>query len=440
MKPSKIFVLDTNVILYDFRCIYNFQENDIVIPITVLEELDKFKKGNEQVNFNAREFVRVIDRLSGDKIFREGIPLGKDLGKLSVVLYKPLPQGVQDALGEMIPDHKILAAAYYIKHQYPDSITALVTKDVNLRLKAKAFSIDAQDYLSGRVKNVEHISKNITLINYLTDEQIGNLYETSPQSQKHHLLKEQPFANQCFQIEGARSSALARYNAVTRSLVPVKKQRIYGIEPRNIEQSFALNVLLDPYIKLIALTGGAGTGKTLLALAAALHQKNDYDDILLSRPVIPLQNQDLGFLPGNIKEKLSPYMLPLYDNLTVIKNSVKPNSKELQRIAEMEKEERLSITPLAYIRGRSLSNTVFIIDEAQNLTPHEVKTIITRAGENTKMIFTGDVYQIDSPYLDIHSNGLTHLCYKLRGEALFAHVNLVKGERSALADVASKKL
>ncbi len=439
MKHPKIFVLDTNVILYDYQCIYNFQDNNIVIPITVLEELDKFKKGNEQINYNAREFVRIIDRLSGNQMFKEGVPLGKGLGRLSVALYKPFPQEIQDTLGEMIPDHRILATAYFIKHQHPDKVTALVTKDVNLRLKAKAFSVDAQDYLSGRVKDVDLLSKNIVTLTDITDEQIAALYNKSG-SLKFPKPAMEPRANQFFKLQGTRSSALTRYKTSDQSLHLSQKQRIYGIEPRNVEQTFALDILLDPSIKLAALTGGSGTGKTLLALAAALYQENDYDDILLSRPVIPLQNQDMGFLPGNIKDKLSPYMLPLFDNLTVIKNAVKPTSKELQHILDMEREERLNITPLAYIRGRSLSNTFFIIDEAQNLTPHEVKTIITRAGENTKMIFTGDVYQIDSPYLDVHSNGLTHLCEKMQGESLFAHVNLVKGERSQLAEIASNKL
>ncbi|HPS96415.1 MAG TPA: PhoH family protein, partial [Bacteroidales bacterium] len=217
-------------------------------------------------------------------------------------------------------------------------------------------------------------------------------------------------------------------------------QKAYGIDSRNDEQAFALDALLNPDIKLVSLTGTAGTGKTLLALAAAVEQEEQYDQILLSRPVIPLQNQDMGFLPGDVKDKLGPYMLPLFDNLTVIKKSFKSTSREAIKIEEMLRSEKLLISPLAYIRGRSLSNVFFIIDEAQNLTPHEVKTIITRAGEGSKLVFTGDIYQIDSPYLDIHSNGLTHLGDKLYGQELFAHINLIKGERSELSELAGKLL
>ena len=220
----------------------------------------------------------------------------------------------------------------------------------------------------------------------------------------------------------------------------VKKKRIYGIEPRNAEQTFSFDSLLRPEISLISLTGKAGTGKTLLALAAALQQTGMYDQIFLARPIVPLANRDLGFLPGDVNEKIGPYMLPLFDNLGVIKHQFSSNSKEVMRIEELLKDERLVITPLAYIRGRSLSNVFFIVDEAQNLTPHEVKTIITRAGEGTKFVFTGDIHQIDSPYLDTTSNGLSYLTDKMKGQDLFAHVNLVKGERSTLAELASDLL
>ena len=233
---------------------------------------------------------------------------------------------------------------------------------------------------------------------------------------------------------------LAKYHNSTESLIAVKKQKAYGIEARNDEQHFALDALLDPDVKLVSLTGMAGTGKTILALAAALAQEQNYEQILLARPVIPLQNQEMGFLPGDVKEKLAPYMLPLFDNLAVIKRAHKPSSREAVRIEEMLKNEKLMISPLAYIRGRSLSDVFFIIDEAQNLTPHEVKTIITRAGENAKLVFTGDIHQIDSPFLDIHSNGLTHLGEKMYGQEIFEHVNLTKGERSELSELASRLL
>jgi PhoH-like ATPase len=248
--------------------------------------------------------------------------------------------------------------------------------------------------------------------------------------------------NQLFKIEREEGShpVLARYSSESDSLIGVKKIKSYGIEARNDEQAFALEALLNPDIKLVSLTGMAGTGKTLLALAAAIEQEQAFDQILLSRPVIPLQNQDMGFLPGDIKEKLGPYMLPLFDNLSVIKNSFRDTSKEVVRIEEMLRTEKLLISPLAYIRGRSLSNVFFIVDEAQNLTPHEIKTIITRAGEGSKLVFTGDIHQIDSPYLDIHSNGLTHLSEKMYGQELFCHINLTKGERSELSELAGKLL
>jgi PhoH-like ATPase len=220
----------------------------------------------------------------------------------------------------------------------------------------------------------------------------------------------------------------------------VEKKTAYGIKPRNAEQTFSLDALFNPEIKLVALTGKAGTGKTLLALAAALEQHKNFGQILLARPIVALSNRDLGFLPGDAQEKISPYMQPLFDNLSVIKHSYNARSMEYQKIEELLKEEQLIITPLAYIRGRSLSNSYFIIDEAQNLTPHEIKTIITRAGEGTKLVFTGDLQQIDSPYLDMKSNGLAYMTEKMRNHEIFAHVNLIKGERSYLAELASDLL
>jgi PhoH-like ATPase len=243
-----------------------------------------------------------------------------------------------------------------------------------------------------------------------------------------------------FIVRNEKTSALARYNRRTSNLEKVEKLRCYGIEPRNAEQTFSLNALMDPEIQLVALTGKAGTGKTLLALAAALQQEKDFETIYLARPIVPLANRDLGFLPGDVNEKIGPYMQPLYDNLSFIKHKLKVQSKEATKIDEMQKNEKLQITPLAYIRGRSLSNAFFIVDEAQNLTPHEVKTIITRAGEGTKMVFTGDIQQIDSPYLDSFSNGLSYLTNKMQGQEIFAHIHLLKGERSYLADLAGTLL
>ncbi|MDR1416983.1 MAG: PhoH family protein [Prevotellaceae bacterium] len=439
-KPPKTFVLDTNVILHDYRCIYNFQDNNLVIPIVVLEELDKFKKGNEQINYNAREFVRILDSIAGNHVFGDGVALGKNLGKLRVATGRPFTQEMVDSFDEVTPDHRILAVAYDEKKSNPRRITVLVSKDINLRMKAKSLGIDAQDYLSGQVKNVDYLKKDIGVA-AVSEAQIAALYAGSEGLDATKLkLKLKPHANQLFLLKSGEASALACYNKQSDRLKRVDKARAYGIEPRNSEQTFAMHVLMNTDIQLVSLTGIAGTGKTLLALAAALAQEGKYDQILLSRPVIPLQNQDMGFLPGAINEKLMPYMLPLYDNLAVIKSKLKPTSREAVHIEELQKQNKLMITPLAYIRGRSLSNTFFIIDEAQNLTPHEVKTIVTRAGEGTKMVFTGDIQQIDSPYLDIRSNGLTHLSDRMIGEEIFAHVNLIKGERSELAELAGKKL
>jgi PhoH-like ATPase len=241
-------------------------------------------------------------------------------------------------------------------------------------------------------------------------------------------------------LKSQRNSVLARYNPFTSKIVKVEKQVCSGIQPRNAEQAFAFEVLTDPDIKLVAITGKAGTGKTLLALAAALKQHEIYDQVLLARPIVALANRDLGYLPGDEQQKIAPYMQPLFDNLTVIKNQLTYGSAEYRNIEEMQKSKKLEIEALAYIRGRSLSETFCIVDEAQNLTPHEIKTIITRAGEGTKMVFTGDLQQIDSPYLDAQSNGLAYAIDKMSGQDLFAHVNLVKGERSKLSELASNLL
>jgi len=443
-KLPKIFVLDTNVILHDFRAIHNFQENDIVIPIAVLEELDKFKKGDDSINFNAREFVRDMDKITDNQLFDKGVSIGKGKGLLKIELGHPFSDQMAESFFEDTQDHRILATTQWVKDKNPDRIVALVTKDMNLRLKAKALRIDAQDYLTDKIteERVENIKKEVINLEKVSQNIIDRLFYQDGGVPVEEFKLSNQLANQLYSIKSTTGTnrVLARYNAAGKSLIGVKKHKAYGIDPRNDEQTFAIDALLNPAIKLVSLTGTAGTGKTLLALAAAMELEQEYDTILLARPVIPLKNQEMGFLPGDVKEKMGPYMLPLYDNLAVIKKAFKPTSKEAYRIEEMLKNEKLQISPLAYIRGRSLSNVFFIIDEAQNLTPHEVKTIITRAGEGSKLIFTGDIQQIDSPYLDIHSNGLTHLGENLYGQEIFAHINLVKGERSELSELAGKLL
>ncbi len=439
-KKSKIFILDTNVILHDHTCIYQFQDNDIILPITVLEELDKFKRGNDLINYQAREFTRLLDEIVGDELFNGGKQLGKGLGKLRIETGKPFSDVLKESFREDIPDHRILAIADYTSKAYPKRKTILVSKDINLRMKAKSLGIQAEDYKTDQVKDESILDKTVSTFDNFRDDLIEVLYNQGSISTDEVKPGFIPEANECFIFKGTSSSALARYDLKSNRIYRIEKKPAYGIKPRNAEQTFSLNMLMNPDIKLVALTGKAGTGKTLLALAAAIEQNRLYEQVLLARPIVALSNRDLGYLPGDANEKISPYMQPLYDNLAVIKHSFNPRSNEYQLIEDMQKEERLNITPLAYIRGRSLSNAFFIIDEAQNLTPHEIKTIITRAGEGTKMVFTGDLQQIDSPYLDMKSNGLAYMTDKMRNQDIFAHINLVKGERSYLAELASNLL
>jgi PhoH-like ATPase len=438
---AKIFILDTNVLLHDHKCLYNFQDNDVIIPIVVLEELDKFKKGSDQINFQAREFVRIMDKLAGEKLFTDGVPLGKDKGKLFIATGKPFPQVMKESFSEQTPDHRILAIALHVNEKFKDRTVILISKDINLRMKAKSLGLKSEDYENDKVKNIEILHKGVETYDNFDLVTIDNLYKNGAVTRADFPMDESHTpANQYFILRNGNKSVLVWCDPFNNVIRRIEKNNAFGIEPRNAEQTFSFNALLNPDIKLVSLSGKAGTGKTLLALAAALQQNKSYKQILLARPIVPLSNRDLGFLPGDIKDKIGPYMLPLFDNLAVIKNRFSPQSKELNLIEEMQKREELVITPLAYIRGRSLSDVFFIVDEAQNLTPHEVKTIITRAGEGTKIVFTGDVHQIDTPYLDMQSNGLAYLTDKMKGQDVFAHVNLIKGERSYLAELASNLL
>jgi PhoH-like ATPase len=443
MKKSntKLFVLDTNVLLHDYSCIYHFQDNDIVIPIVSLEELDRFKKGNDQINFNAREFTRELDSLIGNIFPVDGIKLGKGRGMLFLETGKPFSKELKDSFSEQTADHRILAIADYLKGKYPNRKVILVTKDINLRVKAKSLGILAEDYTTDKVQDMTVLHKTVETFENIDGELINRLYQDFDGIPEADFNLGRSFKpHEYLILKGNNKSALVHYDPIQKMMNRIEKKRIYGIEPRNAEQAFSLDALMRPEISLISLTGKAGTGKTLLALAAALQQIHLYDQIFLARPIVPLANRDLGFLPGDVNEKIGPYMLPLFDNLGVIKHQFNSNSKEVSKIEEMLKDEKLMITPLAYIRGRSLSNVFFIVDEAQNLTPHEIKTIITRAGEGTKIVFTGDIHQIDSPYLDATSNGLSYLTDRMSGQDLFAHVNLIKGERSTLAELASDLL
>lgn len=446
-KKPKIFVLDTNIILHDYKAIRKFQDNDIVVPVAVLEELDKFKKGTDALSYNARGFMRDIDRLTEGKMFgKSGVPLGKGLGNIKIEPNHPFPDSMKDLFHDDIQDHRILATAIWVRDNNPDRFVALVTKDINLRMKAKAAGMVAQDYLTDRVEEdkVEFSQKEVQFVDSLPDDVMQELaYGKDNVIDWRAVSEARPSANQLYKFKWNSHDGeivCARYDADMDKIMLVRKREACGIKPRNDEQKFALDACLNRKIQLVSLTGGAGTGKTLLALASALELEKEFDQIILSRPTVILGNQDIGFLPGDQKNKMSPFLQPLMDNLNVIKALYRPSSREYQHIEGLLKDEKLLITPLAYIRGRSLGKAFFIIDEAQNLTPHEIKTIITRAGEGTKMVFTGDIFQIDQPYLDQWSNGLTHLGEKMAGQKLFEHVFLKKGERSELSDIASKLL
>jgi PhoH-like ATPase len=437
---QKIFVLDTSVIIYDHNAMNNFDEHDVVIPITVLEELDNFKKGNDTKNFAAREFIRMLDDMAGKRTLQEWIPLkGIKRGSFRVMMNGKGKVDVNAIFGERKADHQIISTALAVKADNPDRAVILVSKDINLRLKAKSLDLQAEDYETGKIKNVDGLYRGMTALDNITPNALNKLYADGACAPADLGIKD-PLNNHYYILRNGKKSALAFYSPVLGMMHRIEKNTAYGINPLNAEQIFALHAILNPAVKLVTLQGVAGTGKTLLALAGAMEQKRDFRQIYLARPIVPLSNKDIGYLPGDIKSKINPYMEPLWDNLKFIQDQFPEKGKEAKQIEQMVEQDKLMITPLAYIRGRSLSNIFFIIDEAQNLTPHEVKTIITRAGENTKIIFTGDIFQIDTPYLDTQSNGLSYLIEKLKGNKLYAHITLEKGERSELANLANELL
>lgn len=440
-SSKKIYVLDTSVIIHDHNSFLTFEEHDVAIPITVLEELDNFKRGNDTKNFEAREFTRLVDKLSADHTLQEWIPLkNKKKGRFKIIIDSSKAKiNAEKIFNDRKGDHRILNAAISLQEEEKNKKVILVTKDINLRIKAKALNLVSEDYNTGKVKDVSdlHLGKN--LVENLPSETIKEIYEKG-YLEDYSFLGANPPKNHFYILKNGKASSLAFFNPAEDRIDRVEKLNAYGITPRNAEQAFALHAILNPDIKLLTVQGVAGTGKTLLALAGAIEQRRNFKQIILARPIVPLSNKDLGFLPGDIKDKINPYMEPLWDNLKFIKNQFSEMDKKHKQIAEMQKNEKIVITPLAYIRGRSLSDIIFIVDEAQNLTPHEVKTIITRAGENTKMIFTGDIHQIDTPYLDEHSNGLSYLIDRVKGNKLYCHITLEKGERSELANVANDLL
>ncbi len=439
-SKKKTFVLDTSVLLFDFNAIYNFQEHDVAIPITVIEEIDQFKKGNNVINMHAREFSRILDKLSKNNMLQKWISLnGSTKGKFKVIMDQKAELNANQVFGSQKNDHNILNTALALAKNEPGRNVVLVTKDINLRVKARSLNLQAEDYETGKIKDVEHLNHGKSEL-VLNDPGIINRLYDSPGIPFKELVEERPVSNHFFILKSDSNSALAYFNPQTQLIERVMKNSAYGIKPRNAEQTFALHAVLNENIRLLTISGVAGTGKTLLALAGALQCRRDYHQIYMARPIVPLSNKDIGYLPGDIKSKINPYMQPLWDNLDFIKSQYGERSKDYQKIEDMVESEKLFVTPLAYIRGRSLSNIFFIVDEAQNLTPHEVKTIITRAGEKTKIVFTGDFYQIDTPYLDAQSNGLSYLIDRIKDNPLYAHIHLEKGERSELANLASELL
>ncbi len=443
-KSVKTFVLDTNVILHDPTCIHQFEENNIVIPITVIEEIDHFKRGSQVINLNAREFVRTLDSLTGKLLFNGGVPLGKGKGKVRIVIPKSIAKEIKESFKEDTPDHRILNTAFELhKESSSQNKVILISKDVNLRMKAKALGVLAEDYTTDRIGSVEELYSGKEVIDNFDDKIIQSFFKP-PYLVDANIIKEKIDSefvpNKYFILRNENRSVLTYLNLDMTIFERIDKQNVYGITPRNAEQTFATHALSNPDIPLVTLTGKAGTGKTLLALASALQVRKNYRQIYVARPIVPLSNKDIGFLPGDVDSKIGPYMQPLWDNLKVIQDQFRETDTKFAAIENLLKDEKLVIEALSYIRGRSLQRIFFIVDEAQNLTPHEIKTIITRAGAGVKIVLTGDIYQIDHPYLDTQSNGLSYLIDHFKGEKLYSHINLEKGERSELAELASNIL
>ncbi|QQL51104.1 PhoH family protein [Mucilaginibacter ginkgonis] len=438
---KKIFVLDTSVILYDHDAFRNFQEHDVAIPVQVLEELDNMKSGNDTRNFEARSFIRLMDEMAANQTLNDWVPLpGTNKGNFRVVMDNPSPTiNAEKIFGQGKIDHRILNAALGLKQECADCKVILVSKDICLRLKAKSLNINAEDYETGKVKNLDELYSGKTSADKLT-EKIINQFLKNRLASPEDLGLVPPPGNRFYTLNSKNKTALGFYNSDKDVIEHVVDQSAFNIVPKNPEQAFAIHALLDPDIKLVTIQGNAGTGKTLIALASALEQRKTYRQVYVTRPIVPLSNKDIGFLPGDVKSKVDPYMAPIWDNLKFIREQFADDTKMQQKIDELVTTDKISIAPLAFIRGRTLTKIFFIVDEAQNLTPHEVKTIISRAGENSKFVFTGDIYQIDTPYLDAESNGLSYLIDRAKDHPLYAHITLQKGERSELANLATELL
>ncbi len=437
----KNYVLDTNVLLHDPQAIYKFSENTVILPLTVIEEIDRFKKDQSETGRNARQISRTIDSFRQQAKLIDGVPL-ENGGTLRVAIYRQeflqkLPPELRNDQG----DNRILAVAQDLQENLPHGTVFFVTKDINLRIKADTIGLSAEDYQSDKVP-IEDLytgSGEFVVPGALVDQ----FYE-----QGSLEIEEEFFANQGLTlVDDANPShtAIGRYDAARKavvSLIKAPKEGIWGIHPRNREQQFALDLLLNDDIQLVSLVGKAGTGKTLLAIAAGLVKTADestYNRLLVSRPVYPM-GRDLGFLPGDIEDKLAPWMQPIFDNVELLLSSYDEGGNRKRGYRELIDLGLMEIEPLTYIRGRSIPKQYMIVDEAQNLTPHEIKTIITRAGEGTKIVLTGDPYQIDNPYVDSASNGLSFSVERLKGQIVTGHTTLSKGERSELAELAANLL
>jgi PhoH-like ATPase len=437
----KSFVLDTNVLLYDPQAIFKFEDNNIVIPITVIEEIDRFKKDMNETGRNARQISRFLDDLRKKGSLSTGIRLETG-GSLRVEIYeekvmKRLPPELREERG----DNRILAVALDVKDKSGKDPAIFVTKDTNLRIKADALGLVAEDYESDKV-DIEELYSGFTEQDAEPDL-IDRFY-----GQGWVDAKKEYYPNQFVtlrDITNPSHTAIGKYDGARRQIVPIRrmgKEGVWSIHSRNREQTFAFDALLDDNIKLVTLVGKAGTGKTLLAIAAGLHktaEENVYNRLLVSRPVFPM-GRDLGFLPGDIEEKLAPWMQPIFDNVELLLSGHESEKRHSKGHKELMAMGIMEIEPLTYIRGRSIPNQYLIVDEAQNLTPHEIKTIVTRAGEGTKIVLTGDPYQIDNPYVDSSSNGLTYVVERFKEQTISGHVTMMKGERSELAELAANLL
>ncbi|MBB5022052.1 PhoH family protein [Desulfurispira natronophila] len=443
-------VIDTNVVLLNPRAIYDFDGDDVVIPISVIEELDKFKRNMDQIGRNAREFSRMLDSMREQGDIHTGVPLHpeiEDSGKLSVLLASDdamslLPR----ALRGDIADNTILSMALHLKRAGDEVI--FVSRDTYLRIKADACGVPSKDYESDKVDISElytgtgEITTSAEVIQQFHQQEVIDATSVLPAGD------EEFYENQFFLLQNETNpsnSGLGRYyrskNEIRKVFDDYTDDGIWGILPRNKEQRYAMELLLDDSVKLVTLVGIAGTGKTLLAIAAGLKKvadENKYKKLLVSRPVFPM-GKDIGFLPGTLQDKLQPWMTPIYDNVELLIGSADMDY-DRKSYNELFAQGIMEIEALTYIRGRSLPYQYFIVDEAQNLTPHEIKTIITRAGNGTKIVFTGDPYQIDNPYVDSSSNGLSNIVERFKGEAIAGHVTLTKGERSELAELAANIL